>query len=87
MTRITLRNATRVAAALAVLALVLLGAPWATPRAHAYRDGQFLKVVLDEVTPQTVTTVDSTVTVRGTVVNVGDRPVTDVVVRLERAEA
>ncbi|MFV8309043.1 DUF6049 family protein [Mycobacteroides chelonae] len=87
MTRITLRNATRVAAVLAVLALVLLGAPWAAPRAHAYRDGQFLKVVLDEVTPQTVTTVDSTVTVRGTVVNVGDRPVTDVVVRLERAEA
>lgn len=57
------------------------------PRAQAYRDGQFLKVVIDEVNPQTVTTVDSMVTVRGTVANVGDRPVTDVVVRLERADA
>ncbi|QCH26380.1 DUF6049 family protein [Mycobacteroides salmoniphilum] len=87
MTRLTHRSATRVAAVLAVLALVLLGAPWSAPLAYAYRDGQFLKVVLDEVTPQTVTTVDSMVTVRGSVTNVGDRPVTDVVVRLERAEA
>ncbi|CPY95740.1 putative secreted protein [Mycobacteroides abscessus] len=87
MTRPTHRNATRVAAVLAVLALVLLGAPWSAPRAQAYRDGQFLKVVIDEVNPQTVTTVDSMVTVRGTVANVGDRPVTDVVVRLEHADA
>ncbi|MDM2036185.1 hypothetical protein PP334_19935, partial [Mycobacteroides abscessus] len=87
MTRPTHRSATRVAAVLAVLALVLLGAPWSVPRAQAYRDGQFLKVVIDEVNPQTVTTVDSMVTVRGTVANVGDRPVTDVVVRLERADA
>lgn len=87
MTRLTHRSATRVAAVLAVLALVLLGAPWSTPQAHAYRDGQFLKVLIDEVSPQTVTTVDSMVTVRGTVANVGDRPVTDVVVRLERADA
>lgn len=87
MIRPTHRNATRVAAVLAVLALVLLGAPWSAPRAQAYRDGQFLKVVIDEVNPQTVTTVDSMVTIRGTVANVGDRPVTDVVVRLERADA
>lgn len=87
MTQPTHRNATRVAAVLAVLALVLLIAPWSAPRAQAYHDGQFLKVVIDEVNPQTVTTVDSTVTVRGTVANVGDRPVTDVVVRLERADA
>lgn len=87
MNRLTHRNATRVTAVLAVLALVLLGAPWSVPRAHAYRDGQFLKVLIDEVTPQTVTTADSMVTVRGTVANVGDRPVTDVVVRLERSDA
>ncbi|MEU9808612.1 DUF6049 family protein [Mycobacterium sp. NPDC050853] len=87
MRRLTPRSATRVTAVLAVLALVLLGTPWSTPRAHAYRDGQFLKVLIDEVTPQTVTTADPTVTVRGTVANVGDRPVTDVVVRLERADA
>ncbi|MGH3723783.1 MAG: DUF6049 family protein [Mycobacterium sp.] len=87
MNRLLHRSATRVTAVLAVLVLVLLGTPWSAPRAHAYRDGQFLKVVVDEVTPQTVTTADSMVTVRGTVANVGDRPVTDVVVRLERADA
>ncbi|MUM17095.1 hypothetical protein FZI91_16715 [Mycobacterium sp. CBMA271] len=87
MSRATQRNATRAAVVLAVLALILLGAPWSVPRAQAYRDGQFLKVLIDEVSPQSVTTADSMVTVKGTVVNVGDRPVTDVVVRLERADA
>lgn len=45
----------------------------------------FLTVRLDSVTPDVVTTSsEPTVTVTGTVTNVGDRPVRDVIARLER---
>ncbi|CAM3167447.1 DUF6049 domain-containing protein [Prescottella defluvii] len=48
----------------------------------------FLELHIDDVTPTAVTTTtDPVVTVRGTVANVGDRPVTDVGVRLQRAPA
>ncbi|MGK2866951.1 MAG: hypothetical protein ACSLFA_10000, partial [Mycobacterium sp.] len=48
----------------------------------------FLKLNIDRVTPDTVTTTSgSVVTVAGTVRNIGDRPVRDVVVRLEHAPA
>ena len=53
------------------------GEPGATP---------FVQVRIDQVTPQTVTTTsDPVVKVTGTVTNVGDRPVRDVMVRLEHA--
>ncbi|EME15529.1 DUF6049 family protein [Rhodococcus triatomae] len=49
---------------------------------------QFLELSVDTVTPTTVTTSSSpTVTVTGTVTNIGDRAVTDVQVRLQRAPA
>ncbi|MGV0644076.1 DUF6049 family protein [Mycolicibacterium sp. XJ879] len=74
----------------AVLLLVLVAAPVALPRAAAAEPGstQFLSVQIDRVTPEVVTTTsEPTVTVTGTVRNVGDRPVRDVVVRLEDAAA
>ena len=71
----------------AILALlVLLCAP---PIARADPDpAPLLKVRLDNVTPDVVTTSsDPTVTVTATVTNVGDRPVRDVVARLEHGPA
>lgn len=78
----------RLLAAAGVLAiLVLVSAP---PRALAGEPGDtpFLQVTIDQVTPEVMTTAsEPTVTVAGTVTNVGDRPVRDIVVRLERADA
>ena len=64
--------------------------PTAVPRAAAGEPGAtpFIQVRIDQVTPQTVTTTsEPIVTVAGIVTNVGDRPVRDVVVRLEHAAA
>jgi hypothetical protein len=48
----------------------------------------FVRVRIDRVTPDVVTTTsDPVVTVNGTVTNIGDRPVQDVMVRLEHAAA
>lgn len=82
------RSAPRITALLGLLALVLL--PALLPRAAAGEPGSvpFLLVRVDRVSPDVVTTAsDPVVTVRGTVSNVGDRPVRDVVVRLEHAPA
>ena len=55
------------------------GEPGATP---------FVQVRIDKVTPQVATTTsEPLVTVAGTVTNIGDRPVRDVMVRLEHAAA
>ncbi|MGF7122063.1 DUF6049 family protein [Rhodococcus sp. BE178] len=60
------------------------GAPVTKSRAQP----KFLELHIDDVTPTAVTTTtDPVVTVRGTVANIGDRPVTDVGVRLQRAPA
>ena len=76
---------------LAAIALVaLIAAPAVAPRAAAGEpgSGSFLQIRIDSVTPQAVsTTSDPVVTVVGTVTNVGDRPVRDVMVRLEHAAA
>ena len=76
---------------LAVVAFVtLIVGPVVGPRAAAGEPGlqPFLQLHIDAVTPETVTTTtEPIVTVSGTVTNVGDRPVRDVVVRLEHAPA
>jgi hypothetical protein len=76
---------------LAVIALlILLTAPAAVPRAAAGEPGSvpFLQVRIDRVTPEVVTTTsEPVVTVTGTVSNIGDRAVRDIVVRLEHAAA
>ena len=76
---------------LAVLALlILLAAPAVSPYAAAGEPGAvpFLQVRIDRVTPDVVTTTsEPVVTVSGTVLNVGDRSVRDVMVRLEHAAA
>ncbi|OBK77408.1 DUF6049 family protein [Mycobacterium sp. 1274761.0] len=76
---------------LAVLALlILVAAPAVSPHAAAGEPGSlpFLQVRIDHVTPEVVTTTsEPVVTVSGTVLNVGDRPVRDVMVRLEHAAA
>jgi hypothetical protein len=82
------RTALRLIAAAFLVAIpVLTGI---VPRAAAGEPGdtRFLEVRIDRVTPDIVTTTgDATVTVNGTVINVGDRPVRDIVVRLEHAAA
>ncbi len=73
---------------LALLAAVLL--PGVIPQAAAGEPGstQFLSVRIDSVSPDVITTAsDPVVTVTGTVANVGDRPVRDIVARLEHAPA
>lgn len=68
--------------------LALLALPAALPQAAAGEPGSapFLVINVDRVTPETVTTTGApVVTVSGTVDNVGDRPVRDIVARLERA--
>src|SRR5947209_18826923 len=62
-----------------VLPAAPAGEPGATP---------FVQVRIDQVTPQVVTTTsEAVVTVAGTVTNIGDRPVHDVMIRLEHAPA
>ncbi len=72
----------------AALLLILVATPAVSPRAAAGEpsSAQFLHLQIDRVTPDIVTTTsDAVVTVAGTVSNVGDRPVRDIVVRLEHA--
>ena len=62
----------------------------AAPRATAGepQETPFVRVRIDQVTPDVVnTTSDPLVSVTGTVSNIGDRPVHDVMVRLEHAAA
>jgi hypothetical protein len=67
---------------------VVLTGPVSPPRAAADEPGAtpFVRVRIDQVTPDVVTTTSQPViTVSGMVINIGDRPVRDVVVRLEHA--
>lgn len=74
-----------VAVILGLLAVLLM--PVGPGIATGEPDPEFLAVRLDSVSPDTVTTSsDPTVTVTATVTNVGDRPVRDIVARLERGE-
>lgn len=86
----------RAALRLAVVAGILTGLgaaltlPTAAPRAAAGEPGAtpFVQVRIDQVTPNVVTTTsEPVVSVTGTVTNIGDRPVHDVMVRLEHAAA
>ena len=74
----------------ALALLTLIAAPAATPGAAAGEPGAvpFLQVKIDHITPAVVTTTsEPLVTVTGSISNVGDRPVRDVMVRLEHAAA
>ena len=78
----------RLLVAIGLLALFVV--PFALPRAAAGEPGStpFLTVRIDRVTPDVVTTTsEPTITVTGSVQNIGDRPVRDVMVRLEDAAA
>ncbi|CAM4357641.1 hypothetical protein MB901379_04906 [Mycobacterium basiliense] len=82
----------RFAAVIGIVAgfAVALTAPAAAPRATAGEPSAtpFVQVRIDQVTPDVVTTTsDPVVTVSGMVTNIGDRPVRDVMVRLEHAAA
>ncbi|OBF23099.1 hypothetical protein [Mycobacterium sp. ACS4331] len=86
----TSRHRSHVVPRCATLLLVVLLAllPALVPTAAAGEPGEtpFVTVRIDSVTPDVVTTASQpTVTVTGTVTNVGDRPVRDVVARLEHA--
>lgn len=80
-----------------LVAVLLLFSVWSTaalpvllPRAAASEPGAlpFLQIRIDRVTPNVVTTTsESVLTVTGAVLNVGDRPVRDVDIRMEHAQA
>lgn len=75
---------------LGIVLLALFAAPAALPRAAAGEPGSqpFLQLRIDRITPDVVTTTSEPfVVVAGVVRNVGDRPVRDVMVRLEHAPA
>lgn len=81
---------------LIALALGVLAAPSTGPAGAQPSDSggsataapKFVKLTLDSVAPNTVTTSsDSVLTVTGTVTNIGDRAVDDVSVRIQRAGA
>src|SRR6202012_593271 len=76
---------------LRLLAVVgILGAGAVLPTAAAGEPGAiaFVQVRIDQVTPQVApATSEPVVTVTGTVTNIGDRPVRDVMIRLEHAPA
>ncbi len=80
----------RLAAVVGIVAgFAVLTGP-AVPRAAAGEPGAapFVRVRIDQVTPDVVTTTSQpVVTVTGMVTNIGDRPVRDVMVRLEHAAA
>ncbi|OBH99424.1 hypothetical protein [Mycobacterium sp. E2733] len=80
----------RLAAVIGIVAgFAMLTAP-VMPRAAAGEPGvtPFVRVRIDQVTPDVVTTSSQpVVTVSGMVTNIGDRPVRDVMVRLEHAGA
>ncbi|OBF63190.1 hypothetical protein A5753_12940 [Mycobacterium sp. 852002-51971_SCH5477799-a] len=78
----------RIAAALAIVAGFAVFTAPVMPRAAAGEPGvtPFVRVRIDQVTPDVVTTTSPpVVTVSGMVTNIGDRPVRDVMVRLEHA--
>lgn len=69
---------------------MMLADPACVPRATAGEPNSapFVQARIDRVTPDVVTTTsDAVVTVSGTIINTGDRPVRDVMVRLEHAAA
>lgn len=73
-------------------AMVAQAAPSSRPSdrapARESSEAKFLQLTIDSTTPTTVTTTsDRNIVVQGTVKNVGDRPVEDVGVRLQRAAA
>ncbi|MFE9579571.1 DUF6049 family protein [Nocardia sp. NPDC006044] len=82
-----------------VAVLIILGSATTLPMlvapAHAQPTGtgsesgpKFLKLSLDSVTPTAVTTTsDSTLTVSGSIMNIGDRKVKDLTIRVQRAAA
>jgi hypothetical protein len=82
----------RLAAVVGIVAgfAVMLTGPVSVPRAAAGEPSAtpFVRVRIDQVTPDVVTTTSPpVVTVSGMVTNIGDRPVRDVMVRLEHAAA
>lgn len=69
------------------LPTLVSGAAQAQPTGTGTTSGpKFLKLSLDSVTPTSVTTTsDATLTVSGSIMNIGDRMVKDVTVRVQRA--
>lgn len=84
-----LRRLAAVAGILVALCAMLASPTRAAPNTAGEPDvSPFVQIRIDRVSPEVLTTTsDPTVTVAGTVTNVGDRPVRDVVVRLELAAA
>ncbi|PYE18706.1 hypothetical protein DFR67_104288 [Williamsia limnetica] len=74
---------------LAVVGVFVIGSgppAGAAPGDDGSETGEFLRISLDAIDPSAVTTTSpGTVTARGTLTNVGDRPVNNIAMRLQRA--
>ncbi|MGV0743503.1 DUF6049 family protein [Mycolicibacterium sp. XJ870] len=85
-----LSTVARVVLVAALLSLFVALSGTVPPRAAAGEPGAtpFLQIRIDRVSPDVVTTTsESVLTVSGVVLNVGDRPVRDVVIRMEHSQA
>ncbi|WP_019201528.1 hypothetical protein [Tsukamurella sp. 1534] len=77
----------RSARLLCVLTLLVALTGWAVPARAGMPDAQFVRISIDEITPQVTEDSPNEVTVRGTVTNFGDRDVSDLDLRVQRAPA
>lgn len=78
---------TRSARLLCVLTLLVALTGLADPVRAGMPDAQFVRIAIEEITPRVTATSENEVTVRGTVTNFGDRDVSDLEVRVQRAPA
>ena len=78
---------TRSARLLCVLTLLVALTGLAAPTRAGMPDAQFVRIAIDEITPRVTADSPNDVTVRGTITNFGDRDVSDLEVRVQRAPA
>ncbi|ADG80793.1 Glycoprotein OS=Tsukamurella paurometabola (strain ATCC 8368 / DSM / CCUG 35730 / CIP 100753/ JCM 10117 / KCTC 9821 / NBRC 16120 / NCIMB 702349 / NCTC 13040) OX=521096 GN=Tpau_4225 PE=4 SV=1 [Tsukamurella paurometabola] len=77
----------RSARLLCVLTLLVAMSGLAAPSRAGMPDAQFVRIAIAEITPQVTADSPNDVTVRGTITNFGDRDVSDLEVRVQRAPA
>ncbi|BDH59847.1 hypothetical protein [Tsukamurella sp. PLM1] len=77
----------RAARLLCVLTLLVALTGWAVPSRAGLPDAQFVRITVDRITSQVTESSPNEVVVRGSVTNFGDRDVSDLDLRIQRAPA
>ncbi|WP_461167691.1 glycoprotein [Tsukamurella serpentis] len=70
-----------------MLTLLVAMTGWAVPSRAGLPDAQFVRITVDEITSSVTESSPNEVTVRGSVANFGDRDVSDLDLRIQRAPA